>query len=171
MPMAPAPVLGAPGERFRSTRRAPELEDPLNRYLYHPLAARLARSLAPTGISPNAVSVAGAMFVWAAAWAYTAVAWPFGVLLGLGLHMIWHVVDGADGDLARLTGKASPKGEMVDGLCDYAAHAVLYITLAALLDDAIGGWAWILASVAGASHAFQTNHAESQRRNYLCWAY
>jgi phosphatidylglycerophosphate synthase len=149
----------------------PDLQDPLNRYLYHPLAARLARLLVPTGISPNAVSVAGALLVWAAAWAYAAVAWPVGALLGFALHLTWHVVDGADGDLARLTGKSSATGELVDGVCDYSAHVLLYFVLAAILDDTVGGWAWVLALAAGASHVVQTNHAEAQRRSYLWWAY
>ena len=151
--------------------RAPELQDPLNRYFYHPLARRLARLLVPTGISPNVVSVAGALFVWAAAWAYASIAWPVGALLGFGLHMMWHVFDGADGDLARLTGKASPTGELVDGVCDYCAQTLLYFVLAAILDDTIGGWAWVLALGAGMSHIVQTNHAETQRRSYLWWAY
>ena len=44
----------------RPQSRPPELQDGLNRYLYHPLAARLARLLAPTRITPNLVSVVGA---------------------------------------------------------------------------------------------------------------
>lgn len=151
--------------------RRPELEDSLNRYLYHPLAGRLARLLRPAGISPNAVSVAGMVLVWAAAGAYTMVPWPMGAALGFALHLLWHVVDGADGDLARLTGRASPTGELVDGVCDYAGHAVLYIALAFMLDNSLGGWAWALAALAGASHIAQTNHAETQRRSYLWWAY
>ena len=39
-------------------------------------------------------------------------------------------------DLARLTGKASPTGELVDGVCDYSAHVVLYVVLAAMLVSA-----------------------------------
>lgn len=151
--------------------RKPELEDWLNLRLYHPLAGRLARLLVPTGVSPNMVSVAGALSIWAAAWAYASLAWPYGALLGLALHMLWHVIDGADGDLARLTGKSSPTGELVDGLCDYGGHCVLYFTLAAILDDQIGLWAWPLALAAAASHAVQTNHAEAQRRSYLWWCY
>lgn len=171
-PLASPAAAPSAGQQDRAaTRRPRELEDPLNRYLYHPLAARLARLLVPTGIGPNAVSVTGVLFVWTAAWAYAAVEWPVGALLGFGLHMAWHVIDGADGDLARLTGRAGPRGEMVDGLCDYAAHVVLYITLAAMLDNEVGVLAWILAAAAGGSHAFQTNHAESHRRNYLWWAY
>ena len=151
--------------------RPPELEDGLNRFVYHPLAARLARLLRPTGISPNTVSVVGMLLVWAAAGAYTGLGWPQGALIGFSLHLLWHVVDGADGDLARLTGTSSPTGELVDGVCDYAGHVVLYVALAAMLDGQIGGWAWPLAVAAGASHIAQTNHAETQRRTYLWWAY
>ena len=166
------PTSQAPHAAVRSPRgRAPELEDALNRLIYHPLASGLARLLQPTGVSPNAVSAMGMLLVWAAAWSYVTIAWPYGALLGFALHLSWHVVDGADGDLARLTGRASPTGEMVDGLCDYAAHIALYVTLATMLDDQVGPWGWALTTAAGASHAFQTNHAESQRRNYLWWAY
>ena len=169
--MATAPA-GAPDLLSRDPSGRPlELQDWLNRFVYHPLAARLARLLKPTGISPDAVSVAGALVVWAAAYAYTLIAWPQGAILGFALHLLWHVVDGADGDLARLTGKTSPTGELVDGVCDYSGHFVLYIALAAMLDDRIGGWAWPLAAAAGASHIAQTNHAETQRRAYLWWAY
>lgn len=157
--------------RQRPPSRSPELQDPLNRWVYHPLSARLARLLLPTGIPPNAVSIAGALTVWAATWAYVALAWPLGAWTGLALHMLWHVVDGADGDLARLRGGGSPSGELIDGICDYAGHAVLYVALAALLAQSIGPWAWALAILAGGSHIVQTNHAESQRRAYLWWVY
>jgi hypothetical protein len=70
-----------------------------------------------------------------------------------------------------MTGRTSPIGEMVDGLCDYAGHAVLYVVLAAMLDDWIGLWAWPLGLAAAASHAVQTNHAEAQRRSYSWWVY
>lgn len=151
--------------------RPRELEDSLNRYVYHPLANRLARLLRPTGIGPNAVSVAGMLCVWGAAAAYVGLAWPQSFLIGFSLHLFWHVVDGADGDLARLTGRSSPTGELVDGVCDYAGHVPLYFALAAMLQGQIGAWAWPLAVAAGASHVAQTNHAETQRRFYLWWVY
>ena len=152
-------------------QRPRELQDPLNHYLYHPLAWRLARLLAKTPITPNMVSVAGALCVIAAAWSYAQAWFPESALLGLALHMTWHVVDGADGDLARLTGRASPIGEMVDGLCDYLSHAVLYVTLAWLLSYSMGWSAWVWAVLAGVSHAVQSNHVEVQRRQYQYWVY
>ncbi len=166
--------LGAGGAVKRPIRPR-ELQDPLNHHLYHPLAWQFARALSATPVTPNMVSVLGAGFVVAAAFAYTQMAWPVSAVLGMALHMTWHVVDGADGDLARMTGRSSPIGEMVDGLCDYLSHAVLYIALAILLagyGGVFSGWlAWVLVVGAGLSHALQANHAEVQRRQYQYWVY
>lgn len=153
-------------------KRPREMQDWLNHYVYHPLAWQLARRLAKTPITPNMVSVLGAMCVIAAGFAYWGLPWPVGAAVGMALHMTWHVVDGADGDLARITGKSSPIGEMVDGICDYVSHIVLYVILAQVLGAQIGlgtAWAWTLA--AGLSHIVQSNHVEVQRRFYQYWMY
>ena len=160
--------MTSPSER---PKRPPELEDWLNTWIYHPLAWQLARGLAHTPVSPNMVSIFGAAMVIAAGVAYAGLAWPVSAALGMALHMGWHVVDGADGDLARLTGKASPFGEMVDGLCDYGSHIVLYFILAAVLQGEIGWIAWPVMVAAGVSHILQSNHIEVQRRSYQWWYY
>ncbi len=156
-------------------QRPRELQDPLNHYLYHPLAWQLARRLAHTPLTPNMVSVFGALMVIAASIAYTSLPYPLSAALGMALHMGWHVVDGADGDLARLTGRSSPIGEMVDGLCDYLSHIVLYLVLGWWLSGTggtfSGGAAWGLIVFAGISHAVQANHVEVQRRQYQWWVY
>jgi len=169
-----ASPAGAPTRRPQRPR---ELQDGLNYWLYHRLAWQLARLLARTPITPNAVSVIGGFFVVAAAVAYAQPGWPLPALCGMLLHMTWHVVDGADGDLARMTGRSSPVGEMVDGLCDYASHIVLYLTLGWILAHGRepAGWpidhpyVWMWA--AGISHIVQSNHVEVQRRQYQWWVY
>lgn len=152
--------------------RPRELQDSLNFHLYHPLAWRLALLLAKTPLTPNIVSVIGGGCVVAAGIAYAQPwGWP-GALLGMLLHMSWHVVDGADGDLARITDRSSPLGELVDGICDYTSHIILYLLLAWLLSHHIGpGWAWPIAVAAGVSHFVQANHVEVQRRQYQWWVY
>jgi phosphatidylglycerophosphate synthase len=157
-------------------RRARELQDSLNHYLYHPLAWQLARLLARTPLTPNMVSVIGACFVVGAGIVYaqalsSPLGWPWSAALGMALHMTWHVVDGADGDLARMTGRSSPIGEMVDGVCDYASHIVLYLILGWVLAGQYGGITWWLTVFAGISHAVQSNHVEVQRRQYQWWVY
>lgn len=159
-----------------SSSRPLEIEEPLNRRLIHPLSRALVTLLIPTGISPNAVSALGVVAAAAAAAAYVAtpyglVVWPVGALLGFVLHLGWHVLDGADGDLARRTGRSSPSGEVIDGVCDYLAHFVVYLAFAVLLVPAVGAWAWVLALAAGLSRAVQANHYESARRTYQWWLY
>ncbi|MFN3387543.1 MAG: CDP-alcohol phosphatidyltransferase family protein [Allosphingosinicella sp.] len=143
------------------------MDDWLNRRIYHPLARLLARALVPTPVTPNMVSVAGGLLVALAGIFYTQLSWPASALLGFAAHALWHVVDGADGMLARLTGRASPIGELVDGVCDYASHMFLYTLLAVMLAETIGLWAYPLVLFAGLSRIAQANHAESQRRIYL----
>ncbi|WP_395611792.1 CDP-alcohol phosphatidyltransferase family protein [Allosphingosinicella sp.] len=154
-----------------AVNRPRELQDPLNYYVYHPLARRLARLLVPTPVTPNMVSVMSAVCLCAAAACFVGLAWPENAVTGLFFMLLWHVVDGADGDLARMTGRASATGELVDGVCDYAGNVLMYFAFAFLADDVWGAWAWILAVAAGASHIVQTNHAETQRRLYLWRAY
>lgn len=156
--------------------RPRELEDMLNHKLYHPLAWQLARLLARTPFTPNQVSVAGGLSVVCAGIAYVSPlwggeAWPFSAMLGMLLHMAWHVIDGADGDLARMTGRTSPYGEMIDGLCDYSSHVVLYVLLGLFMAATMGAWAWAITIPAGIAHAVQSTHVEAQRRFYLYWVY
>ena len=152
-------------------KRPRELQDSLNFHLYHPLAWRLAQLLAKTPLTPNVVSVIGGCFVVTAGIAYLqSWGWP-GALLGMLLHMTWHVVDGADGDLARITGRTSPLGELVDGVCDYTSHIILYLMLGWLLSHQIGWIAWPIILAAGVSHFVQANHVEVQRRQYQWWVY
>lgn len=164
----------APGGPPPAGGKPRELDDVLNRRVFHPLSRRLAVALAPTFVTPNMVSVAGGLLVVAAGVFYagfTGIGFAAAVAIGFGLHMLWHVVDGADGHLARTTGRASPLGEMVDGACDYASHALLYLLLATFLDDQIGLWAYPLGLLAGFSRVAQANHSESQRRTYMWRAY
>jgi phosphatidylglycerophosphate synthase len=142
-----------------------------NAHVFHPAAKRLAGWLARTPATPNMVSVFGAAMVVTAGVLYAWVGSPAAILAGFAIHLAWHVVDGADGDLARMTGRASPIGEVVDGLCDYGGHIALYLLLAGALFPTLGWAAWALAVAAGLSRVVQSVYAETQRRTYLWWAY
>jgi len=142
-----------------------------NRRLIHPLSRRLAAALSRTPVTPNMVSVAGAGAAAVAAAAYAGLAYPWSVAAGFLAHVAWHVLDGADGELARRTGRSSPTGELVDGLCDYVGQAILYAALALVLAPTMGAWAWPLALGSGLARAVQANSYESRRREYKYWGY
>src|ERR1700676_2404981 len=116
----PTPLGPAPG-------RPDEIEEPTNRYLVHPVSRALVNVLIATPATPNQVSVASVFMAGGAALCYAQLAWPWNALAGLAFQFAWHVLDGADGDLARRTGRASTVGELVDGICDHLSQALIYV--------------------------------------------
>ncbi|MEM1194997.1 MAG: CDP-alcohol phosphatidyltransferase family protein [Pseudomonadota bacterium] len=159
---------GAPSDR---SSRPEELEDFLNRFVFHPLAWRIALGLRHSFITPNQVSVTGGMLVIAAATLYFYAETAWHIAIAFTLHLSWHVLDGADGDLARMTGRTSRQGEIVDGICDYVSHIILYCALAWILTSQIGWTAWLWAVAAGAARIVQAVFYENQRRQYQFWVY
>lgn len=90
-----------------------------------PLSKRLTRRLAPTGISPNQVSLIAFSLGILAAMCLALGNYP-GLLLGGLLVQLASVVDGCDGELARLQLAPSGYGGWLDALLDrYADAAVL----------------------------------------------
>lgn len=142
-----------------------------NRRLIHPLSRRLAAALSHTPVTPNMVSCLGAGAAAAAAACYAGLAYPWSVAAGFLAHVTWHVLDGADGDLARRTGRSSAVGEIVDGLCDYIGQAIVYAALALVLARTIGAWAWPVALASAVARAVQSNSYESRRREYQYWGH
>ena len=158
-------ATGAPG-------RPGEIEGVTNIYLIHPLARAVVDVLARTPVTPNQVSVASVFFAAAGAASFAGLPWPISAFAGLILLLCWHVLDGADGDLARRTGRASPIGELVDGICDHASQACIYIALGWMLVPTIGGaGAAGLATAAALCHFVQANGYETGRKTYRRWVY
>ncbi len=149
--------------------RPVEIEEFTNRYLVHPASRALVDRLIATPVTPNQVSVASVFLAAAGAACYAWAAWPWGPIAGLACFFAWHVLDGADGDLARRTARASTSGELVDGICDHVSQGLLYVALAIVLGRSLGGWAWAIA--AAACHFVQANAYETGRKTYRRWVY
>lgn len=150
-------------------RRNTEIEEATNLYFIHPISGWLVPIFARAGVHPNTVSIAGAVSGMLAAVAYYFHQTGNMVFVGFGLMIIWHILDGADGQLARLTGKVTPSGFVIDGICDYATFGALYISIGFQLMPSWGGGAWLLVALAGASHAVQSAAFERQRTSYIYW--
>jgi len=166
-----------PGEPAREAadaepaRRTSEIEEPTNLYVIHPLSAWIVPHCARLGISPNVVSLAGMGCGVAAGFAYHWYQSTWCCVLGFVLMLTWHVLDGADGQLARLTNAQSEFGKIIDGICDYVTFTAVYVGLALRLSDYIGSWVWGLVAVSGLCHAVQSAAYELQRQqyNFLGW--
>jgi phosphatidylglycerophosphate synthase len=152
-------------------KRTREIEEATNLYFIHPISRVLVSVLARFGIHPNLVSITGMVFGGLAAWAYYYHSrWEM-ALAGFLLMIGWHVMDGADGQLARLTGKTSEIGRALDGLCDHLTFALVYISLGWAAAPVFGPVAWWLMVLAGVSHVVQASTYEYQRQMYDYWVF
>ena len=120
--------------------RTEEIEDYSNLYLIHPLSSRLTRAFARWGWKRNQVSALGLLSAFIAAvcfYHYQALVMS---LLGFLFLTGWHVFDGADGQLARLTNQTSELGRIVDGICDHLGYGMVYVSLALATQPLYGPW-------------------------------
>ncbi len=160
-----------PGTTAEPVRRPSEIEDATNLYFVHPIASRLLPLFAAMHVHPNAVSVAGMAFGVLAGVAYSHYQDLQWTIAGFVLMVAWHVMDGADGQLARLTHSQSQAGKVLDGACDYVTFAAVYVGLALPLSRQYGGWVWGVVAVSGICHAVQSAAYEKQREDYSLWAW
>jgi phosphatidylglycerophosphate synthase len=151
-------------------KRANEIEEPSNAWLFQPLSTAIVPWLARARVTPNMVSVAGMGFGVAAGFFYAHYAvrpgWCF---IGLALMCIWHVFDGADGQLARLTNKQSEFGKIIDGICDYVVFITVYLAIGWANMQHHGAWVWLVIVAAGMAHAVQAGAYETQRQMFDFW--
>jgi hypothetical protein len=162
---------GALLETSEPIRRTSEIEEITNLYLIHPIASFLTPIFARLGISANAVSLAGMALGGLAGVAYYNYRDARWALAGFILMIAWHVMDGTDGQLARLTNSQSELGKILDGICDYVTFIAVYSALAAALTPRYGGWVWALAIIAGICHSVQAAAYEVQRQEYNFWGW
>ncbi|WP_188762087.1 CDP-alcohol phosphatidyltransferase family protein [Sandarakinorhabdus glacialis] len=142
--------------------RPPVIEDPTNLWIVHPLSERLLPAALRAGIHPNAVSFAGMGLGMLSGYCY----WhwqqgPLWILAGFVLMIGWHIMDGLDGKLARASGKTSPLGRVIDGVCDYLAFFFVLVPIVLTLPN----WPAVLAlaTVSGVFHAVQSAWYEGER--------
>lgn len=147
--------------------KGPGVEEWLDLRFFRPIGARLARTLAPTRVSPDRVTVwalaigliAGHLFVYQDRRLNA---------LGLVLFIVSDLFDSADGQLARLRGTSTRRGRILDGISDNARFVNLYMHLLVRLLYVGGGWHMgLLVAMAGLSHSLQSAAVDFVRNAYL----
>src|SRR5580658_1772274 len=154
------------GTRAEPIRRTTEIEEITNLYLIHPLAGLLVPLFARLRITPNVVSIAGMLFGILAAFAYYHYTDVRFAITGFVLMIAWHVMDGADGQLARFTHPYSYFGKVLDGISDNVTFLAVYTALATALSAKHGDWMYALVALSAVCHAIQSASYEAQRQEY-----
>jgi phosphatidylglycerophosphate synthase len=114
--------------------KAREIEELADVYFFRPLGFGGALAARRIGLSPIQVTlIAAAVGIAGGAALYD----PRYGLAGFFLLIVHGILDSSDGQLARLTGKTSDLGRVLDGAAGYVTHIAIYVAL--MLQGAAAG--------------------------------
>jgi hypothetical protein len=151
---------------MESTLKSPDTEEFIDIHFYRPIGYRWALLFNKLNISPNTVTIAAIIIGIAAGICFYPTSLKINIL-GMFL-LIWaNSYDSADGQLARMTGKKSELGRMLDGMCGIVWFAVIYLAVGFRLAPVWGGWIWVLAVTTGFFHGKQAGMADYYRNIHL----
>jgi phosphatidylglycerophosphate synthase len=102
-----------------------ETDAPLARYLDRNISWRISKRLARGSITPNQVTIANTMVGLLSAWLFASPSYWLR-LIGSLLFLFCIMVDGVDGELARLTMTESKFGGTLDVVTDNIVHVAVF---------------------------------------------
>ena len=123
-------------EKVYATLKSADTEDWVDYHIVRPFSYYWAVLFAKLGIHPNMVTIASMIIGAASAFffAHGCFYYERGMgllynLIAFFLLFIADILDNTDGQLARMTGKKSPLGRILDGLAGYTWYGPIYIAL------------------------------------------
>lgn len=162
-------------ELLRSSMKSEDTEERVDVYFTRPVGLAFALLWKRLGVHPNAITVLGMFLGTGAAYMF----WHTDTwhnAMGVLLLMSANFCDSTDGQLARLTGKTSLTGRVLDGFSGDLWFFCIYIAICLRLygqdmpgtDVHWGIWIFFLAFTAGAlSHSRQSSLADYYRQIHL----
>ena len=154
-------------KQLDSTLKSMDTEEWLDIHFTRPLGLLWAKFFNYFGIHPNVVTILSLILGVAAG-----VCFYFEdiriTLLGIFLLVWANLYDSCDGQLARMTGKKTRLGRILDGFAGDAWFFTIYFFICLRLTPIWGIWIWLLAAVSGLiCHAKQCQLADYYRNIHL----
>lgn len=151
----------------RSTYKSLDTEEWLDRVFTRPVGLLWARLFIALGWSPNAVTVLSIVLGVAAGLLF----YPDDLRLnavGILLLVQANIFDSTDGQMARMTGRKSRLGRVLDGAAGDLWFLTIYVALCTRLTSQWGVWVWLLGALAGLGcHTRQARLADYYRNIHL----
>lgn len=123
-------------EKYRATLKSAETEDWLDLHVIRPFCYYCAVFFAKFDIHPNTVTIWSMVIGASSAWFFAQGSFYYGGTMGLvynliaiALLMAADILDCTDGQLARLTGKKSRIGRILDGIAGFTWFLPIYVLL------------------------------------------
>ena len=152
---------------LQSTFKSADTEEWFDIVFTRPLGYLWARFFQFFGIHPNVVTVIS-IILGAAGGLLLAPRDIYINLLGI-LLIVWaNIYDSTDGQLARMTGKKSRLGRVLDGFCGDVWFFCIYFAICVRLTPVWGIWIWLFCAFAGfICHGRQCKLADYYRNIHL----
>ena len=151
---------------LESTLKSLDTEEFIDIHFYRPIGYRWALLFNKMGVSPNAVTIASIVIGVAAGICYYPTDLAINIL-GM-LLLVWaNSYDSADGQLARMAGKKTPLGRILDGAAGDIWFITIYAAICLRLTPQWGIWIWVLAAITGFFHSKQAAMADYYRNVHL----
>ncbi|MDH3676983.1 MAG: CDP-alcohol phosphatidyltransferase family protein [Nitrosopumilus sp.] len=96
------------------------------RDVLRPALEKMGKGFASTGLSPNFWTVVGLAFALVSALVY-GLGIEYGLIIGGVLLLVSGFFDMVDGQVARVTGKTSKKGEYLDSMFDKISETAIFL--------------------------------------------
>lgn len=145
--------------------KAIEIEELADVIFFRPCGWIIARGARAFRITPTHLSIARSLTgIAGGALLYDEAQglWAFALLI------LSEIIDSSDGQLARMTGKFSELGRVLDGVGDYVAHGAVYIGIAAgMIHRGSGSSILIWMLLAGIANAVQSQMYDYHRTAYV----
>lgn len=154
---------------FKDSLKSWDIENFLDRYFYRPIAFRIALLLKSTPVTPNAVTIFS-IFVGVAA---CLLFYPDNQLLinliGFALLVFANTLDCVDGQLARITGKKSQIGRILDGMTGDIWFLTFYLVMTFRWIHFGGAsyWVFIITVLSALSHLYQAGMVDYYKTLHL----
>jgi phosphatidylglycerophosphate synthase len=128
-------------------------DGPVSRHFNRRISLAITEFLLPLRVTPNQVTVVVAVLGLSAAWLASFPTWSL-QLSGALLYQLHSIVDGCDGEIARLTRRFGKYGSFIDSLVDDLSNMAVFVGLSIGVARALdASWPMATAAVTAACYA------------------
>lgn len=153
--------------KIEATYKSADTEEFLDRLFYRKVGYGMAIAAKAVGLTPNNVTFISVIFGVVAGHLFFYQNTIIN-LIGVLTLITAEAMDGADGQLARLTNTFSRYGRIFDGVAGNLWFISIYIHMSArFVVEGGTGWIFLIALISGTSHSFQSAMADFYRIFYL----
>ena len=154
---------------FKDSLKSWDTENLLDRYFYRPIGFKIALLLRPTPITPNAVTIFSIFVGVAACLMFYPEHNLLISLLGFALLVFANTLDCVDGQLARITGKKSQIGRILDGMTGDIWFFTFYMVMSLRLinNEGWGLWVFAITVLSALSHLYQAGMVDYYKTLHL----